>query len=482
MRKALSILPLVLLVAVFGVHASEDTWQDSIVVIESNIVEYSYYEPWSSSSRTITKNGVVVENQRVLTTADWLQNATHVRMQKGGRGRWWNATIDWVDYHANLAVLSLDDASFWSGLRAVTFSHAIPTRGDVQIFRQSGGNLESWNATVSKVFVTQGQRSFVRHMMLELSSDVDSSGWAEVVADEGKVVGLVASQDADRLLVIPTPLIVALLDAKTRDPEASLSFYEFVWQYTKNPAVTEFLNLEPPARGIVVTRVPETSAFFSIVQPRDIVLEIDGFAIDVDGDYEDPQYGHLSFRNLATRARFAGDVSTFKVWRDGELISVSVTLPVARYEDELVADQIFDRTPEYLIAGGLIFQPLTTDYLRSWGADWWKSAPYRLSYYTYQEPSVERPHLVVLSHLLPDRFNLGYQDLAYLAVDKVNGHSIIDLKSLQSAFAEPIDGFHVIEFFPNSGIQKLVLDAAGLHEATNRILRNYAIPRAFVIH
>ena len=88
----------------------------------------------------------------------------------------------------------------------------------------------------------------------------------------------------------------------------------------------------------------------------------------------------------------------------------------------------------------------------------------------------------MLSHLLPDRFNLGYQDLAYLAVDKVNGHSIIDLKSLQSAFAEPIDGFHVIEFFPNSGIQKLVLDAAGLHEATNRILRNYAIPRAFVIH
>jgi hypothetical protein len=468
--------------AVDSVYAQTQSWQDSIVVIESNIVEYSYYEPWSNTARTISKNGVVVVGNRVLTTADWMQNTTHVRMQKRGRGRWWNAKLEWVDYHANLAALSVDDTEFWDGLEPVTFSASVPKHGEVQIYRQTGGNLETWNASVSKVFVAQGQRSFVRHMMLELSSDVDSSGWSEVVAHGDEVVGLAASQDSDRLLAIPAPLITGLLEAKAKNPDAGFSFYDFVWQFTRNKSVTALLGLQGPARGIVVTRVPASSAFAGVLEPRDIILEIDGFPIDLDGDYEDPVYGHLSFRNLATRDRFAGDDSTFLVWRDGHTVSVNVTLPAARYEDALVPAQVFDRTPQYLIVGGLIFQPLTTDYLRSWGSEWWKTAPYRFGYYTYQESTTARPHLVVLSHLLADRFNLGYQDLSYLAVDKVNDIVVTDLNSLKAALTQPQDGFHVIEFFSNTSAQKVVLDATKLPAATQKILANYGISREFVIH
>lgn len=482
MKRLLTSVAFLLAFTVNAVYAQSQSWEDSIVVIESNIVEYAYYEPWSSTARTVKKNGVVVSGKRVLTTADWMQNATHVRVQKRGRGRWWNARIDWIDYHANLAVLSVGDPEFWDRLSKVTFSQVVPKSGEVQIYRQIGGNLENWNASVSKVFVAQGQRSFVRHMMLELSSDVDSSGWSEVVAHDGEVVGLAASQDQDRLLVIPAPLIAGLLKAKSNNVKAGLGFYDFVWQFTRNESVTDLLGLEGPARGVVVTRVPENSAFSGVLEPRDIILEIDGFPIDLDGDYEDPIYGHVSFRNLATRDIFAGDESTFVVWRDNQTISLKVTLPTARYEDELVPAQIFDRTPEYMIVGGLIFQPLTTDYLRSWGNDWWQSAPYRFSYYTYQEATAERPHLVVLSHLLPDRFNLGYQDLAYLAVDTVNDVTITDLNSLKAALTQPLDGFHVIEFFPNTSAQKVVLDAAELPAATERILSSYGIARGFVIH
>ena len=89
---------------------------------------------------------------------------------------------------------------------------------------------------------------------------------------------------------------------------------------------------------------------------------------------------------------------------------------------------------------------------------------------------------MVLSHLLPDRFNLGYQDLAYLAVDTVNDVTITDLNSLKAALTQPLDGFHVIEFLPNASAQKVVLDAAELPAATERILSSYGIARGFVIH
>ena len=468
--------------AVTAYAAEVPTWTNSIVVIESNIVDYSFYEPWSSSSRTITKNGIAVDNHRILTTADWMQNSTHVRVQKDGRGRWWNAEIEWVDYHANLAVLAVGDDTFWQDLVSAPFTRSIPRHGSVQIYRQSGGNLESWQAAVSKVFVTTSQRSFVRHMMLELQSDVDSSGWSEVVVRDGEVVGLVASQDRDRLLVIPAPLILDVLDAKSRNPDAGLSYYDFVWQTTRNQSVSTYLGLEGEARGVVVTSVPDNSAFAGILQPHDIILEIDGFQIDGDADYLDPLYGHLSFRNLATRQRFAGEQSVFTLWRDGTVMDVSVELPKASYDSELVPDQIFDRDPEYLIAGGFIFQPLSASYLRSWGKEWWKSAPYRLGYYNHEKPTPQRPHLVILSHLLPDRFNLGYQELTYMAVDKVNGHFITDMRSLQAALEQPAGEYHVIEFFPNSATRKVVLDAATLEAATNRIIANYGIQRAQVIH
>ena len=118
---------------------------------------------------------------------------------------------------------------------------------------------------------------------------------------------------------------------------------------------------------------------------------------------------------------------------------LEVVLPAARYDDELVPDYVFDRSPEYMIVGGLIFQPLTTSYLRSWGKEWWKSAPYRMTYYTYEKATPERPQLVILSHLLPDRFNLGYQELAYMALDKVNGRTISSIRSLADALKRAQD-------------------------------------------
>jgi len=38
-----------------------------------------------------------------------------VRVQKGGRGPWWNAKIDWIDHHANLATLRISEPGFWEG-------------------------------------------------------------------------------------------------------------------------------------------------------------------------------------------------------------------------------------------------------------------------------------------------------------------------------------------------------------------------------
>jgi len=451
-------------------------WTESIVSIQSSRVRYNFYQPWYSTVRRSVKNGVVVDGQRIITTADWMQNSTLVRVQRAGRGKWWKARIESIDYHANLAVLKIGDAAFWDGLTAVPIHKEVINEGEVRILRRSQGKLERWGSTIRRVAVRGAQRSFARYMMFEATSDIDSSGWSEVVTRDRQLVGLVASQGKnDRLLVIPAPLIRALLTVQAKDSGKGLGYFDFRAQSTKNPANAAYLGLPGQSRGVIVTGVPPTSVFADTLQPRDIILEIDGFEIDQEGEYKDPDYGYLAYDNLATRGKFSGDEVTLKIWRDGNEHLVKGTLPKARYEDEIVPDHVFDRRPQYLVAGGLVFQPLTADYLRSWGKEWWKGAPFRLRHYLHQPPTAERRHVVILSRVLPDPVNVGYQNLAYLVVDEINGQRIVALADVRTALESPLKGFHVVQFMPNSGVQKVVLDAGLLAPADDRIIRKYGI-------
>ena len=112
-------------------------------------------------------------------------------------------------------------------------------------------------------------------------------------------------------------------------------------------------------------------------------------------------------------------------------------------------------------SGGLVFQPFTADYLRSWGAEWRKSSPFRLRHYLRESPLPGRRHLVMLSQVLPDPFNTGYRDFAFRIVDRVNGQSIASLRDLEAALESPRDGFHVVELLPDRGPSRIVAGQRG---------------------
>ena len=82
--------------------------------------------------------------------------------------------------------------------------------------------------------------------------------------------------------------------------------------------------------------------------------------------------------------------------------------------------------------------PLSNQYLRAWGDDWKRRAPFRLNYYNNEPATKERPALVVLSTVLPDAYNLGYQDTRLLVLDRVNGKLISRLSDVEAALASPV--------------------------------------------
>ena len=111
-------LTLILLLGVLALswlRAADDEmalWERAIVTIEVTRKQYDYLQPWSRRVDQVQKMGTMIREREILTTADFLADHTLIRLQKG-RGRWYRGEVTWIDYHANLAIVTCPDDTFW---------------------------------------------------------------------------------------------------------------------------------------------------------------------------------------------------------------------------------------------------------------------------------------------------------------------------------------------------------------------------------
>ena len=471
---------LLLLIGLFSLplsraaDAPEDVWERAIVTIEVTGKEYDYLQPWSRQVDQVQKMGTIIGDREILTTADFMADHTLIRLQKG-RGRWYRGEVTWIDYHANLAAVTCAEEPFWEETEKIEIAEVAPRRGTAQLARWRGGILEVRNIDVNRLTVKTGKLTFMDYLHLELNSEMDGIGWAEAILQDGKLVGITSSKENNTITTLPCSFIRTCLEDRKKAPYQGLGYFAFVWQSAENPDTLQYLGLDGEPRGVIVIEVPTNTV--TALRPRDVILEIDGFEIDVQGDYRDPDYGNLMLEHLATRTKRAGEVVKIKIIRDSKEQEVDYTLPKADYAVELVPRAVFDQEPEYLIMGGLVFQPLTVPYLQSWGSDWNRKAPFRLSYAAREMASPEEPSYIILSLVMPDPVNLGYQDARYLVVDKLNGKKVRTLQDLIAAKEVPQDGFHLFEFREGDSLQRLILDAAETDAATERVLQRYGIQK-----
>ncbi len=456
-------------------------WEKSVVKIEVARKSYDYYQPWNRRNERAAKTGLVVGDRQILATAQDLSDQTLVRFQKNGRGKWTTASVVWIDYHANLALLTTDDATFWSDLRPADLTGKPPGEGDeLQIVRWREGKLENRQAEFTQYSVHVSDGSAINHVQMELDSEISDAGSGEPVVTDSRIAGITASQIGRACNIITASFIRSVLEARKSGKQRALGYFHFYWQPAENTASLAQLKLPGEPRGVLVINVPERlDGGDSVLKPRDIILQIDGFDVDMQGDYTDPEFGSLTLENLSTRGKWAGDDVKMKLWRDGKPLDVTYRLPGYDFQNALVPIAVRDQPPDYLIVGGLVFQPLTTPYLQRWGNEWERTAPFRLNHYRSDEATKAKPSLVILSQVLPDKFNIGYQEFRSFVVNQVNGQRVTSLTELQAALKQPKDDFHIIDFVPNESLQRIVLAAGDAErEATDRILKRFGITDA----
>jgi S1-C subfamily serine protease len=439
--------------------------------------DWNWRAPWEKQqpwTRTVT--GLVVPGRRILVAATAFGNHLLVEAQKLGSEERTVARVVLVDQEGPLALVEVDDPAFWDGLEPLPLAAQVPTEGTAAILRWQAGLLESYPGSVRQVRSGRHGLSQTNLLTLEVATGTDGLGESEVVFAQGQVAGLVTGRSGDTYVALAAPVLKQFLEGAQKGDWRGFARAGMAWQDLTNPALREELGLRPDERGIRVTRVAPNGSAASVLRPGDVLLGLDGATLDATGHYEHPLYGRMLFALLFTDGRRPGDTIVAKVLRGKERLELRMPLRRMLPDDDVVPPYLFGRGPDYVIAGGVVFQELTRPYLGAWG-DWLRRAPPRLLIAVDRDayaPDAPR-RFVLLSTVLPDPANLGYQDLHDLLVEKVNGRAIGSLDDLRQALASPQGPFHVIELLPGQGARRVVLDVKEAQASAARLAAAYGV-------
>jgi PDZ domain len=468
------------------VAATQTAIKPKLALVRVNVTgqAYDYFRPWQKRA-PFTKRalGAILPRSRVLVTADLVANQNYVELERAETGEKTAANVTVVDYEANLALLEPTDKKFLDGLEALDLAFDTVVGDRLSAWQlETTGALVVTEGLVTTIGITRYPAEVGDFLTYRLSIPMQyrENSYTVPLVKKDKLAALLLRYEprTQVLDAIPAPIIAHFLkDADTQNyrgfPSAGVTFVP-----TRDPDLRKYAGYTGKPAGVYVSAVqPNMPAAKAGLKVGDIIVAIGKDELDQTGNYVDPLYGKIEFTNLISAHSFVGDTLQFHVQREGKPLDLNVTLEHRAAKDYVIPPYNLDQPPAYYVLGGLIFQELSRQYLREWGGNWQKDAPQRLLYLDrYQQelfPESNR-HVVVLSQVLPANNTIGYDDLAYLVVEKVNGKEIKSLGDLAEAVKHPVDGFIKIE--TQEDPQQLELDAAQVQAEAAALQQNYGLP------
>jgi hypothetical protein len=461
-------------------------YENQVVSLSVTWQSYNTYRPWDKNKPGHrTAQAIVVGDTMLLTTAHAVTNATFIQVKKHGKPSQTAAQIYHMDREINLALLTVSAPEFFDDLEAVSLSQRVVSGGEAQSVRWKKRQLEVAQTRLGRVEVVASRTGYVQHAVLKGTTDLSGASAVDPVFMDDNLIGLTVYNAKGMVEILPSHTLTAYCKmAKSGDYRGFATLSGLSYQGQNDETVAKWLGLQGPPRGILVRNSPYGETGHTVLKPLDLVLSMDGHAIDSHGYYRHPRYGQLHFFNIITERHMIGDRVKVSLLRAGKLVEVEMPLLGFPLKKRLIPYWRSDYTPSYLVAGGLVFRELDYNYLRGRGNNWRSKANTRLVLAWDLDrfnQSPERRRIIILSHVLPDTYNIGYHDLRDLIVHKVNGLPVNSMAQLKEAFEHPLDIFHIIEFQKNYTRDKVVLDAGVYEAATQRILENYNVPKAKVI-
>jgi S1-C subfamily serine protease len=441
-------------------------WIDSVVKVAATVAEYDLDRPWVRGTKASHGAGVLVGPGRVLCTADVVTDALAVSVE-GAAGRA-EARVEAINHDCDLALLRVD-AEVFAGRTPVVLGDLPELLDEVVVagFTDDALAPELRRATVGRIAVERYVHSQRRLLSMRLDFGLDPTFGPGPVFRDGACIGLVVQKLTDDTAceAVPAPLIAAFLARRgAHVPALGIT--------TQNLGNAELrVHVGAPA-GVVVLVVDVGGSADGILRRGDVVVAIDGQPVSSQGTIA--LDGQVVGYEAALGTRAVGDRVALDIRRGGQPAGVTLVLKPWL---PLVPRERHGRPPSYLVYAGLVFQPLTRDYLTTW-EEWWNKGPKEfLHHYHLGRRTAAQHELIALTQILDDDATTGYGHLYNELVATVDGHVPRDLADL----ATRLDQAHGRVVIETTSGGLLAFDATAAHRATARVLERYEIASASVI-
>jgi S1-C subfamily serine protease len=459
------------------VHAGDDP-RKALVKIYGVQNKPDYDNPWNMKGPESTSgSGCIISGQRILTNAHVVSDQTYLQVRRHGISRKYVARLLAVSHESDLALLTVDDTGFFDGVTPIGLGELPEIQQTVTVlgFPKGGDTLSTTRGVVSRIEHQRYAHSLISLLAVQIDAAINPGNSGGPVLLNNRLAGVVMqllSKSENIGYMVPTPVIKHFLEDLEDGDYDGFPLLGLAHQRMENQGLRKKYQLAPDDTGVLVTAVLPSSSAKGIIQEGDVILTLGGHEVADDGTVEfRPQ--ERTAMTYIVQQRQIGEQLSVQILRDGKPHRLTIRLTHSWGSHRLVPFFRYDRMPSYYIYGGLVFCPLTLNYLLTWGYDWEEDAPSNLlNYLFYERPRQDGEQVVLISKILPAEVNNGYEDVKDRRIISVNGQDFRNLKELIAIIESDQTPFVALK---DQKGREIVIDRQQAHNAHRRILDAYQI-------
>jgi S1-C subfamily serine protease len=461
--------------------ASAPAIENAVVKVFSTLRGPDPFKPWGKAApQEVTGSGVVIEGKRILTNAHVVGYASQVQVQANQAGDKVSATVVAVGRGIDLAILKLDDESFFDTHPPAPRASLLPEVRDAVFaygYPTGGNSLSITKGIVSRIeFVGYSFGNAGLRIQIDAAINPGNSGGPVIAGD--KMVGLAfaGATNAQNIgYIIPNEEVELFLrDVADGRYDGKPTMLDDM-QTLENPALREYLKLGKAVEGAVVQHPYLNDPSYPLKE-WDVVTRIGDYPVDNQGMVKLGANLRVRFQYRVQQLARDGKVA-LTIVRGGK--QMAIQLPVGGARKLLIAD-LDGGYPSYFIYGPIVFSRASPEFLTAitgnaalMNALAFNASP--LVTRRGEHPDAQREELVVVSSpFFPHKLVTGYNNRMGSVIYSINQVPVRSLRHLVALLRDLKDELVVIHFDQRAG-ETMVLPRKAMLAATEDILTDNGI-------
>ena len=449
-------------------HYQDQGVRDSIIKIYTSFNQYDHQNPWANlGPRQKHGSGAIIqlpEQQAVLTNSHVISAHTYIEGRKNGRMERYKLKPLWVSQELDLALLvpfhDHERAAFFAGTVPIPLGELPPLQTDLMLlgYPIGGDTISATKGVLSRLEYQPYSHSGFSFLagQIDAASNPGNSGGPAVV--NGHIIGVLMQgfspfEASNIAHIVPVNVVRHFLQDVADGQLSGVPSLGVETEQLENGFFKAVYGVQDN-RGVLVRHIIPGSAVDGVLQPDDVIIELDGYPVGHDRTIVFRGSERIAM-DYVVHSRQVGESLNLKIIRDRQEKDVTVTL-VRPINHDLLLGVDGDCAPSYFIYQGLVFIRVTRELLMGAGHDLISYAgltPVLLNNFRF----ADKDEVVVILKVLPHEANRGYHDIFLRPVESVGADKVRSLRHLVE-LVEASDGDYLEINTGYKGLKKIVLN------------------------